>query len=162
MEVIQNLLTALESPPDDAEQGLMDEFIKSHAQKYNLLFINYDAPFEQSTKPGDLKMNSKYIKLMQQLIDVRLDKSLAYNHQLRVHQCLRILARDEELCNEILYSETAETDEEIVRASKESRLDKLINSVVELSQVCIQGQNHHMNNTAYMNKTGKLSPGRLT
>ena len=31
-----------------AEVELMDEFIKQHAKMYQLLVINYDAPFERS------------------------------------------------------------------------------------------------------------------
>jgi hypothetical protein len=71
---------------------------------------------------------------------------------------LRILARDENLCNTVLFDADADTDDKIIKAAKESRLDRLIQATVEMSQVCISGSTHTMNLSTYgMKKTGSIA-----
>jgi hypothetical protein len=50
----------------------MDNFIKSHANQYELMVINYDAPFEKSINSNGSKLNLAYTSLMSNLIDTRL------------------------------------------------------------------------------------------
>ena len=50
-------------------------------------------------------------------------------HQLRIYQCLRILCRDELLCQSIMQP-------------KLQTIQKLVAKLIELAQVCINGSNH--------------------
>ena len=50
-------------------------------------------------------------------------------HQLRIYQCLRILCRDELLCQSILTPELP-------------TIQKLVAKLINLAQICINGSNH--------------------
>ena len=73
LKLVQDLNDKLiRSEFDEDELIMMDNFIKSHANQYELMVINYDAPFEKSINSNGSKLNLAYTSLMSNLIDTRL------------------------------------------------------------------------------------------